>query len=198
MVPKQMRIMWSGYISGVLFFVFSLSGTLLSEEISSELYDRVMAGEIIVSEAENENGVGGVKVTFTVRGSKEDIWDTITDYEHFEEIFGSIEMEILHEDELGARVNATLYNYEYVLYHQYVQHGERMRWHRESGDLKVVTGSWNILSTDDPGVQLVLYENYVDAGSRIGNWLVEWGRENRGVDTAEKMRRHVMKLAAAR
>ena len=178
-----------------LFVVLVWVAGIYSVNITTDDYARLMTGEIMVFDAVNQDGVDGVKVFFTVEGTKENIWQTITDYNHFNQIFGQIDMKVIHEDENGARVRASLFNYEYILYHKYVDHGKKMTWRRESGDLNVVSGSWVIESTADPKVQLVLYESYIDAGNRFGNWLAKWGRENRGADTAKKMRHHVEKLS---
>lgn len=158
---------------------------------SGDEMTRLMSGEVFSSAAVNGEGIEGVKVAFVVEASKKDVWNTITDYNHFHIIFGDVHMKVIDEDRKGARVKASMFIFNYIIYHRYDVFGERVSWYQESGDLKFVEGSWQIKPTSDPAKQLVLYENYIDAGNSFYNWLAYTGRESRGKSVAKKMRRYV-------
>ena len=156
---------------------------------SSQLkWEELDQGEVIVEEVETASGIPGVRATFLVKASREDIWTTLLDYNNFPNLFEGIDrMQVLEEDQHGARiefwVDAVLTDLHYILYRNYVEPGYRLTWRRVSGDLKQIQGSWDILDTDNAERKILVYESYVDIGFSIVTWIIRQGAKDR----AEKM-----------
>lgn len=150
-------------------------------------------GEVIIEDVTAPDGVPGLRVSFLVEASREAIWSVLVDYENFTRVFRGVDrLKVLEEDGHGARVefwvDAVLKDLHYVLYREYVEPGRRLTWRRVSGDLKRIHGSWEILDTDDPDRQLLVYESYVDIGFYPLTWLIREGAMDRAEKMAQRLR----------
>ena len=153
--------------------------------------------DIQVEPVESVSGVPGVRLTFTIEAPREAIWQALVDYDNFRQIFRGIKsMSVLDEDEHGATVefwvDAVLRELYYVLYRRYEQVGRHLTWRRLRGDMRVITGSWDLRATSHPGLTLVVYESYVDVGSGLITWAVRRGAMSRAVEMAERLRAWVL------
>jgi hypothetical protein len=132
---------------------------------------------VVVEELLNADGVPGLRAAFTVHCTREKAWRTVTDYPNYPRIFRDIEqLSVLEQSDHGAlldyRIKILLRHYHYVIRREYVIPGQRAVWHRASGDLEVIEGSWEVRAGNEPGTQLLVYESYVRLGAVVPNSLL--------------------------
>jgi hypothetical protein len=101
----------------------------------------------------------------------------LTDYDRFKETFTGIRhIEILDEDDSGARVRYTIkawiLTFEYTLQRDYVRPYELITWRRTGGDFRAISGAWMILPGPREDLHQIIYESYVDVGFLIPTKLV--------------------------
>ena len=119
---------------------------------------------------------------------------TVQDYDNFIRIFDGIDkLQVLEENQNGAHVefwiDAVLKKLHYVLYRKYSVEGERIDWHRESGDLKSIQGTWRIEETTLPTKKLIVYESYVDIGYSVITWAIRLGAKSKARKMAYRLRK---------
>ena len=170
-----------------------LSLTLAAPANAGIDWASILEGEILVESATSENGLEGVRAVFAVTASRERIWEVLTDYENFKNVFPRIEeMIVLEEDGTGATIefwgDALVTDLHYVLRRSYVESGYRLTWRRISGDLKRIEGSWRIVEGPEPGVYALVYESFVDVGFAIVTWIVRLGALNEARNMAARLR----------
>jgi hypothetical protein len=170
-----------------------LSLTLAAPANAGIDWASILEGEILVESATSENGLEGVRAVFAVTASRERIWEVLTDYENFKNVFPRIEeMIVLEEDGTGATIefwgDALVTELHYVLRRSYVEPGYRLTWRRISGDLKRIEGSWRIVEGPEPGVYALVYESFVDVGFAIVTWIVRLGALNEARNMAARLR----------
>jgi len=142
---------------------------------------------IIIEDVTNDQGVHGLRATFRLQASREAIWALLTDYDRFKETFTGIRhIEIIDEDERGARVRYTIkawiLTFDYTLQRDYVRPYELITWRRTGGDFRVISGVWMILPGPREDLHEIVYESYVDVGFLIPTTLVR----NRAARELEK------------
>jgi len=142
---------------------------------------------IIIENVTNDQGVHGLRATFRLQASREAIWALLTDYDRFKETFKGIRhIEIIDEDERGARVRYTIkawiLTFDYTLQRDYVRPYELITWRRTGGDFHVISGVWMILPGPREDLHEIVYESYVDVGFLIPTTLVR----NRAAQELEK------------
>lgn len=167
---------------GIIFFWCFLSNAI-SKNIDFD-WEVLNAGEVIIEEIENDQGIPGVRAVFIVEASREDIWSTLTDYVNFKRFFHDIdEMKVISTDSNGAQVefwvDAVLKKLHYVLQRNYVKPGYHLTWNKVSGDLKDIQGSWQIKETHSFEKKLLIYESYVDLGSVVVTWVIRLGAKQK-------------------
>ena len=170
-----------------------LSLTLAAPANAGIDWASILEGEILVESATSENGLEGVRAVFAVTASRERIWEVLTDYENFKNVFPRIEeMIVLEEDGTGATIefwgDALVTDLHYVLRRSYVEPGYRLTWRRISGDLKRIEGSWRIVEGPEPGVYALVYESFIDVGFAIVTWIVRLGALNEARNMAARLR----------
>lgn len=154
--------------------------------------EAVLEGDIVVENATSPGGLEGVRVTFAVTAPRQRIWDALTDYEHFRKPFPGVEkLRVIAQNDDGATVefwaDAVVMDLQYVLRREYVEPGHRLTWHRVSGDLEEIEGSWRILGTGRAGVHVVIYESYVDVGFGVITWFVRLGARREACRMAQRL-----------
>lgn len=142
---------------------------------------------IIIEDVTNDQGIHGLRATFHLQASRKAIWALLTDYDRFKETFKGIRrIEIIDEDERGARVRYTIkawiLTFDYTLQRDYVRPYELITWRRTGGDFRLISGSWMILPAPREGLHEIVYESYVDVGFLIPTALVR----NRAAQELEK------------
>jgi len=146
-----------------------------------------MDESILIEDVTNGQGVHGLRATFRLQASREAIWAMLTDYDRFKETFKGIRhIEIIDEDERGARVHYTIkawiLTFDYTLQRDYVRPYELITWRRTGGDFQVISGAWMILPGPRKDLYEIVYESYVDVGFLIPTTLVR----NRAARELEK------------
>ena len=144
-------------------------------------------GAILIEDVTNDQGVHGLRATFHLQASREAIWALLTDYDRFKETFkGLRRIEIIDEDERGARVRYTIkawiLSFAYTLQRDYVRPYELITWRRTGGDFRVISGAWMILPGPREDLHEIVYESFVDVGFLIPTALVR----NRAAKELEK------------
>ena len=142
---------------------------------------------IVIEDVTSDQGVHGLRATFNLQASRDAIWALLTDYDRFKETFKGIRrIEIIDEDERGARVRYTIkawiLTFEYTLQRDYVRPYELITWRRTRGDFRVISGAWMILPGSREDLHEIVYESYVDVGFLIPTKLVR----NRAAQELEK------------
>jgi ribosome-associated toxin RatA of RatAB toxin-antitoxin module len=127
----------------------------------------VAEGHIDFEWRTNASGIPGVRASFLLRATREDLWALLVDYRRFPEIFRNVlEVRSVGEGpdriELEFVVNAVVMRVRYVLDRRYVERGRRITWTKLSGDLQRIEGSWTIADGPTPGLVAVTYESYVE------------------------------------
>ncbi len=156
-------------------------------------WDRMFGREVVVEKIKNSEGRRGVRSSFAINASREEIWAKLVDYERFEEVFQGIrKMRVLEQDNSGAKlefwIDAGPRDFHYVLYRHYEKPGVRLTWKRVSGDLKQIEGSWEIHNTPRLDVKLLTYESYVEIGGIVPTWLVQTGAIRKAREMAVRLR----------
>jgi carbon monoxide dehydrogenase subunit G len=156
-------------------------------------WDFLNSSRILIESIDDANGIPGVRATFVVQATRQEIWATLLDYNNFPGVFEGIDdMKVLDSDENGAHVefwiDAVLRKLHYVLFRDYVEPGRRLTWKRVSGDMKDIHGSWQILDTADPDRKLVIYESFVDIGFAVVTWAIRLGAKRKAEDMANRFR----------
>ena len=142
---------------------------------------------ILIEDVTSDQGVHGLRATFHLQASREAIWALLTDYDRFKETFrGLRHIEIIEEDERGARVRYTIkawvLSFAYTLQRDYVRPYELITWRRTGGDFRVISGAWMILPGPREDLHEIVYESYVDVGFLVPTALVR----NRAAKELEK------------
>ena len=156
-------------------------------------WEQLFAGVIQVDTVENADGIPGVKASFIVRASADEIWAALIDYENFTEIFLEMDrVNVLQQDSGGAVVefwlSIFLARYHYVLDRRYEQWGKRLTWRRVRGDLERIEGAWEIFPTPRQDARLVVYESHVDPGGFLLPSLIRWQAAGKARRMAERLR----------
>ena len=169
-----------GSIHIAAFILWFIPFTAYSSFLSDEELSMILAGNIIVKESNNENGVPGLIAAFSVSSTRENIWNALIDYENFTKIFRGVNrLKVIRKDNNGALVefwvDAVLSDLNYTLYRKYDIPNFKLSWSRESGDLKVIEGSWEIVDLSTDANKIIVYSSYVEVGRLIPTKLVRWG-----------------------
>lgn len=143
-------------------------------------WQKLFDGDMMIETLNNKEKTSGIKLMMTIEASKENIWKTLTDYEHFSHVFKGIDkMKVLEEDDKGAYVefwiDAVITKYHYILYRHYEKPLRHLTWKQVSGDMNSIEGSWEIHNTPRSGVQLLIYTSYVQFASVVPKPLLRWG-----------------------
>ena len=148
---------------------------------------------VTVEEKTHASGMPGLRATFIVEASKDDIWNTLVDYANFREIFDGIdEIRVVSEDDSGAMVefwiDAVIMDLTYLLRREYSSTRDKITWKRISGDLEEITGSWTISGRAGQGSYTVVYESYVDVGNFIITSVARFFAKRRAREMAVKLK----------
>jgi len=167
-----------------------VKGSVCSQELD---WDSLNRGQIIVEDATNIQDVHGLRAYFIVEASAERVWDVLTDYENFAEVFKGIDkVTVLSENKHGAKVefwvSVIFKKSHYVLHRKYEKPNELLTWKRASGDLKVIEGSWEIKTLPDSENVMLIYSSFVDIGGIIPTRLVRWHAKREVSNMAERLR----------
>ena len=132
---------------------------------------------IFIENVTSSQGVHGLRATFNLQASRAEIWSLLTDYDRFQETFKGVRrLEIIDEDEQGARVRYTIkawiLTFEYTLQRDYVRPYELITWRRTGGDFRVISGAWMILPGPREDLHEIIFESYVDVGFLVPTKLV--------------------------
>lgn len=178
---------------GISAFFFLLSFIGVADLPAEVDWKTVGTDAVIVEEVKSDTGIPGVRAYFLVKASRERIWSTLLDYDNFPYIYQGIErMRILNQDQNGARiefwVDAVLTNLHYILQRDYAEPGHRLEWRKVSGDLKQISGSWEIHDTDYLGKKLLIYNSYVDIGFSLVSWAVRQGAKTKAKEMGYRLR----------
>lgn len=119
----------------------------------------------------------GLRATFLVRAPPDVVLATLWDVKQFRKIFPDIQqLEVLAERpaslDVRFTVDAVLAKVRYTLRRDLDRDARSVRWQSIDGDLKSVTGSWQVSATEDPGVARVTYTSFVDVGYAVPTGLV--------------------------
>lgn len=149
--------------------------SLLAQQSGPE-WDRLQENEILVGKTSDGEGLPGLRAMFLISATREELWAMLTDYNNFGRIYSGIDsLRVLHEDNAGARVefyqSTFLKRINYILYRKYDREGYRLSWERESGDLEIIRGSWEIHETPEQDLKLVVYTSYFRYGGIVPSRL---------------------------
>lgn len=176
----------------ISFTLFVLYVSSALGQISAIDWKSLKRGEVIVEEVTDGLDTPGVKALFMVKGTREEIWATLLDYDNFPKFFKGIEkLKVLEQSEKGAKVefwaDAVLMDLRYILYRDYAEPNYYLTWQRVGGDLKDIHGSWQILDTDNPDQKLLIYESYVDIGFSMVTWMVRQGAKRKAEEMGYRL-----------
>jgi uncharacterized membrane protein len=118
-----------------------------------------------------------------VNAKAEQIWKILTDYNNAPDVFSNLQKCEVVEDKGSNKLvrqcvhpKGTPINLDYI-----VEIKETapvlMEWHRKSGALKEVAGSWKLEPTED-GPTKVTYSIYLDGGVLLPAWLLRGQSKN--------------------
>jgi hypothetical protein len=162
--------------SNMTFSLLCLLIYLIPADLQAEQDDidwqHLMLGDILIVKIDNEQGIPGLRASFTVRASRMEIWEMLTEYDQFKTIYSGIDsLNVISEDENGAVVEffqTTLFKrINYVLRRNYIKPGYNLTWECISGDMEYIRGSWDILDSPEDGTMLAIYTNFYKHGGII-------------------------------
>ena len=156
-------------------------------------WDTLFNGAVLITPLEKEKNLHGVRAQFTVAAPQDSVWNTLTDYDHYTQIFDGIKnIEVLEKDAGGATVefwiDAVLKDFHYVLRRRYDPARGKISWDRMSGDLQKIEGSWRICASPRKDTVLLVYESYVKVGGFVPEALVRRGTQQRARAMALRLR----------
>jgi hypothetical protein len=126
-------------------------------------------GVVVIEDVRDATGLLGIRATFAVDASREQIWTVLTNYDSYAKIFPRVQrLRVLQKDERGATLeywgDAVVSDLHYILRRTYVRPLHAITWRRTAGDLKRIEGSWRILDGPHAELSVVVYESFVDIG----------------------------------
>lgn len=133
----------------------------------TQLWDRLLAGEIVSRTVESESGHRGGQTQFLITAPREDIWQALNDYHNFVDIFDGVDsVAVLRRDSTGVELevfteHVLFKQFRYVLKRIIEEEGRRLSWTQQSGEMLVNEGSWEIRDTDEPGTHLLVHHSFV-------------------------------------
>lgn len=167
------------------------SAVSLGSEVPSDEF-------ITIENVTNDEGVKGIRATFRLEATREEIWGLFTDYKRFRETFKGIrDLQVLNENEKGAlvrfKIRVLLFPFQYTLQRDYVRLNELLTWHRTDGAFRHISGRWEIFPGPREGIHEVIWESFVDVGFLVPESMVR----NRTAKEFEKaVARMRLRLAA--
>jgi ribosome-associated toxin RatA of RatAB toxin-antitoxin module len=162
----------------LLLGVLSKVALAQGPELSAAQQERLRAGDVLLEDTKNEQGIHGLRATFLVNATREAVWELLLDYKNYKNIFANLQDLSWKDNEQGARVHYRIkagpMTFEYTLQRDYKQPGERLTWRSVDGDFKALAGEW-VIRGWDVDHQLVVCDSYVDVGFFIPTALVRAG-----------------------
>lgn len=157
---------------------------------------QLRAGEVVIEDVTSDDGVAGLRATFWVRATSDAVWNLLTDYAHYREVFTNVEdLSVLDQDARGARlrfrVKAAWLSFDYTLQRTYEVPGRLLTWRRVDGDFRRISGKWAIADAPDPGYAQVTCESYLDIGFLVPTALVRQGAEAEMRRTMLRIKQHL-------
>lgn len=137
-----------------------------------------------------------------IRAKPERVWQILSDYGNASNIFQTVtKVKILNDDGAKKLVRETVHlsgvpmNFDYVL-----EVKEKapyfMEWHRKSGALKEIDGSWKLESDSMNRGTIATYSIYVDGGMFLPNWLMRGQSKKYLPNVLESVRNAAEKMSA--
>jgi uncharacterized membrane protein len=119
-----------------------------------------------------------------VKAKIEKIWEILTDYENSPEIFASVKKCHVLEDRGNTKLvqqvvhpKGSPMKFDYVV--EIAEIAPRlMEWHRKSGALKEVSGSWKLEPDSTNRNTIITYSIYIDGGVFLPAWLLRGQSKN--------------------
>jgi uncharacterized membrane protein len=119
-----------------------------------------------------------------VKAKVEKIWEILTDYENSPEIFSSVKKCHVIEDRGSTKLvqqvvhpKGSPMKFDYVV--EIAEKAPRlMEWHRKSGALKDVSGSWKLEPDSTNRNTIITYSIYIDGGLFLPSWLLRGQSKN--------------------
>ncbi len=119
-----------------------------------------------------------------IHAPAERIWQILTDYSNTPEVFANIKScKVLQDNGSNKIVHQTLHpkgspmNFDYIL--EVTETAPSvMKWHRKSGALKEVDGSWTLEPSENSHGTKVTYSIFVDGGVLLPPWLLRGQSKN--------------------
>ena len=119
-----------------------------------------------------------------VNASAEKIWQILTDYHNAPDVFSNLQKCEVVEDKGANKLvrqsvhpKGTPVKLEYIVAIKETA-PTLMEWHRQSGALKEVAGSWRLEPNQETGTTKVTYSIYIDGGLLLPAWLLRGQSKN--------------------
>jgi ribosome-associated toxin RatA of RatAB toxin-antitoxin module len=187
------RRAWAAILSTLALYAGSAAALGQSALSGHDAMERLRAGEVLVEDVRSDQGVEGLRAMFLVRASPRAVWDLLTDYQHYREVFTNVEdLDILEQTNQGARIHFTVkaawLHFHYTLQRDYTEPGRRLTWRRVAGDFKNLAGEWLIQDGPDGDHTIVTCESFVDLGFLVPSALVRDGATAEMKSTMHRLR----------
>ncbi len=119
-----------------------------------------------------------------VNAHAEKIWQILTDYNNAPDIFSNLQKcEVVQDKGANKLVRQLVHPKGTPIKLDYIVAIKEtaptlMEWHRQSGALKEVAGSWRLEPNDETGTTRVTYSIYIDGGLLLPAWLLRGQSKN--------------------
>lgn len=182
-------------VQGAVLLAFAVL-ILGAQERDTLDWKALRRGEVLVESAEAAGGTKGLRAFFLIDAPREAIWEAITNLDRFTQIFDGVErVRVIRETDAGVDaefwIDAVLKKLHYVLHREYERPLHKLSWHRVSGDLVLINGSWTIETAPDDTRMLVIYESYVDVGAPVVSEVTRLLAKSRAKDMGKRLRQWV-------
>lgn len=156
-----------------------LAGLAAPEALTAEELARVERGEVVVrSLATDNSSAGRVWAAVAIAAPVAVVWDIMLDVEHASEFVPGLRRARRLERHGAYEIIEHTVKYSWLLpeftyrFRADYQRPARIDFHRISGDLRALEGSWSLHATPDGTGTIVAYAVYLDPGFLVPQWLV--------------------------
>lgn len=176
----------------ILIIILSVEITI-SAQISEKEELKLVENEILVDAIKNESHLPGVKAVFLLSGSRSEIWAMLNDYNNYVKIYGGIDsLKVLESNSCGAMVefwsDAIIKKIHFVLFRKYDTFEYKLSWHRVSGDMEIIDGSWEIFDSPVPEKKMLIYKTFIKQNSSIATILIRKGAMIKAKSMCKRLR----------
>lgn len=153
-------------------------------------------GEPIIKEILDKNNIATTEVTFLVKGTPEEVWKVLTDYNNYPKFMPSMEKFVVKtKTERFSIVHVKLespplIDISYDLRRVYDKHNWTISFKKIDGKIKDIEGSWKLDEYGSKYTKLI-YRSHIDIGIPVPKFILDSLSKNGLHKIAENVKKRV-------